>query len=88
VTQFVSRSVGGRRMKIGWLIESESEMWIGVGAFCTLGWVSNHDEAIRFSRRIDAERAMEALKRMGIGFHEQCRGAVDHGFYDENDDFT
>ena len=71
-----------------WVIESENGYFIGeVPRLGTnndtayLGWVSDHYAALRFARKTDAEQMMRVCRGMGIGFHDQAKGATEHVWY-------
>lgn len=66
-----------------WLIESENGHYIGTqGKLGThLQWTPDVNAALRFARKCDAESMIEVCKRMGIGFHNDAKGATEHGWY-------
>ncbi len=59
--------------EIGWLIEREGPEWLAGFGFSS-NWTKDSLEAIRFSRRADAEKIAEVLENVDISITEHIWG--------------
>lgn len=69
--------------EFAWLIESENGFYIGVLNYrkrANIGWTANHNNALRFARKEDAEAMIKVFPNLGLALHENAKGAVEHGW--------